>query len=76
MSLLLFSKNLLIGHSHNFYIIDNECMRCGKYLERRKFCFIQALWLDTVKGDKRALNAKNEFDNYIILSEIYFIGTQ
>ena len=64
----------MLNLKNGFELIENDSMLCCKYIGNRKYCFIQAVWLDTCKGDTKAFNAENEADNFAVVSDIIDIS--
>ena len=65
---------IMLNLKNGFELIENDSMLCCKYIGNRKYCFIQAIWLDTCKGDEKADNAKDDTDNFVVVSDIIDIS--
>lgn len=59
----------MITERNGWFCIDSDCMQYCKKENETRFNFIQTVWLDTCKSDIRAINAKDEYDNYAICSD-------
>lgn len=52
--------------NNNWFCTDSDCLQHCKKDSNTAFNFIQAVWLDTCDGDPRAINAKDDSDNYAV----------
>ena len=59
----------MIKENNGWYCTDNDCMQYCRNFGDRVYEFIQVIWLDTCKRDTRAVNAKDESDNYIVATD-------
>lgn len=59
----------MIRENNGWYCTDNDCMQYCRSLGDRKYEFVQAIWLDTCGDDQRAKNAKDDSDNYIVVTD-------
>lgn len=59
---------------NEFYLTDDDCMQYCKELGNGQYIFIQVIWIDVANKDKRAINAKDEIDNYVVVSEVVDIS--
>ena len=50
-------------------LTDSDSMQCRKPIAKGVYKFMEVVWLDTVDGDLRAENAKDEFDNYVVRAD-------
>lgn len=50
----------------NWFCTDNDCMQYCKEINNKEYQFIQAFWVDICGDNKRAKNAKDECDNYVV----------
>lgn len=53
---------------------DDEVMQCVKILSEKRFSLIETIWLDTCGDDPHAENAKDEFDNYVVVEAVVDVG--
>jgi hypothetical protein len=56
----------MIKARNDWCCTDPDCLQHGKKISETEFKFIQAVWLDTCEGDTRAINAKDDSDNYAV----------
>ena len=55
-----------MNERNGWFCTDPDCLQYCKKVSETEFSFIQAVWLDTCKGDTRAENAKDDSDNYAV----------
>ena len=56
----------MIKANNDWFCTDPDCLQHCKKESETVFSFIQAVWLDTCEGDERAVNAKDDSDNYAV----------
>ena len=59
----------MIKENNGWFCTDPDCMQYCQKISETEFRFIQAVWLDTCGDDPRAINAKDESDNYAVCAD-------
>ena len=59
----------MLEMKNGWELTDSESMQCRKQIGKGVYKFMEVVWLDTVDGDPRAENAKDEFDNYVVRAD-------
>lgn len=60
----------MIKENNGWFCTDPDCMQYCKKINEEVFRFIQTVWLDTCGDDIRAVNAKDDSDNYAVCADI------
>lgn len=56
----------MIKANNNWFCTDSDCLQHCKKESETVFSFIQAVWLDACGDDERAVNARDDSDNYAV----------